>query len=81
MDHFSSEAENDHMSSRPRLSRAEGFSFPSIIGATCAFDAKFYKIVDAVFNVSALLILSKKFLTFFIFVRRYKRFWSEIRKK
>jgi hypothetical protein len=33
---------------------------PSIIGATCAFDAKIYKIVDGIFAVSACLNWDKK---------------------
>jgi len=35
-------------------------SSPSIIGATCAFDAKIYKIVDSNFAVSSCLVLNKK---------------------
>ena len=37
---------------------------PHIIGATCTFDAKIYKIVGGVFAVSALLVWSKKFWLF-----------------
>ena len=33
----------------------------SIIGATCAFDAKIYKIVDAIFAVSPYVVWNKKF--------------------
>ena len=33
---------------------------PSIIGRTCVFDAKIYKIVDALFNVSAYVEWNKK---------------------
>jgi len=36
----------------------------SIIGATCAFDAKFYKIVDAVLAVSLCVVSNKKFFRF-----------------
>jgi len=39
----------------------------STIGPTCAFDAKIYKNVGCIFNVSALLILSKKNFNFFHF--------------
>jgi hypothetical protein len=35
---------------------------PPIIGATCAFDAKFYKIVDGIFSVNAYWEGNKKFL-------------------
>jgi len=39
----------------------------STIERTCAFDTKFYKKVGRVFNVSALLILSKNNFNFFHF--------------
>ena len=45
----------------------EAKSSASIIGPTCAFDVKKHKIVGRVFNVSALLILSKKNINFFHF--------------
>jgi hypothetical protein len=53
---------------------------PPIIGATCVFDAKIYNIVDDVFAVSLCIVGNKKILNFFIFVRRYHRFWSIFRK-
>jgi hypothetical protein len=34
---------------------------PPIIGATCAFDAKIYKIVDNVFAISPCVVRNKKF--------------------
>jgi hypothetical protein len=37
---------------------------PPIIGATCAFDAKIYKIVDNVFGVSPCVEWNKKFFQF-----------------
>jgi len=45
-----------------------------IIGATCAFDAKIYKIVDALFAVSLCVVWNKKNLEFPIFVSNYHRF-------
>jgi len=67
------------MSSRPRLSRAEGSNLPSIIGATCAFDTKKYKNVDTVFDVSACGEKNKKIFKFLVFVFNYHRFWSKFR--
>jgi hypothetical protein len=37
---------------------------PPIIGATCAFDAKIYKIVDGFFDVSPCVVWNKKFFQF-----------------
>jgi hypothetical protein len=48
----------------------------SIIGPTCAFESKIYKIVDSIFAVSLCVIWNKKFLTFSILVFNYPRFWS-----
>jgi hypothetical protein len=41
-----------------RLGRAKIIA--PIIGATCAFDAKIYKIVDSIFAVSLCLVWNKK---------------------
>ncbi|HCO93707.1 MAG TPA: hypothetical protein DIU00_07120 [Phycisphaerales bacterium] len=43
---------------RPKKRRAP------IIGATCGFDAKIYKIVDGFFDVNPCLIWNKKFFQF-----------------
>jgi len=40
---------------------------PPIIGATCAFDAKIYKIVDSVFVVNPCLRSNKKYFQIFDF--------------
>ena len=40
---------------------------PPIIGATCAFDAKIYKIVDGIFDVSAYGRWNKKIFKLFYF--------------
>ena len=42
-------------------------SSASIIGATCAFDAKIYKIVDGIFNVSSCGGVNKKNFKLFYF--------------
>jgi hypothetical protein len=47
---------------------------PPTIRAACAFDAKIYKIVDDIFNVSPCLVWNKKNFTFPIFVFNYLRF-------
>jgi hypothetical protein len=39
-------------------------SSPPIIGATCAFDAKIYKIVDSLFAVSLCMVWNKNFFQF-----------------
>jgi hypothetical protein len=39
----------------------EGSILPSTIGATCTFDAKKYKIVDAIFAASLCVVWNKKF--------------------
>jgi len=39
----------------------------SIIGATCAFDAKIYKIVDTIIAVSSYVVWNKKFFDFLDF--------------
>ena len=46
---------------------AEAKSSASIIGATCVFDTKKYKTVDAVLAVSPCLIWNKKIFDFFYF--------------
>jgi len=53
---------------------------PPIIGATCAFDAKKYKNVGWIFAVTACGEGNNKFSNFFIFVRRYHRIWSKLRR-
>jgi len=50
-----------------------------IIGVTCAFDAKIYKIVDGIFALSACVILDKNFFKFPILVSNYHRFWAIFR--
>ena len=50
---------------------------PPTIERTCAFDAKIYKIVDAIFAVSLFVVWDKKYLNFFIFTFNYHRFWSK----
>ena len=59
----------------------EAKSSASIIGRTCAFDAKIYKIVGGFFAVSACMSRAKKYFKFPIFVFNYHRFWSKIRQK
>ena len=49
---------------------------PPIIERTCVFDAKIYKIVDGLFDVTCCRIRNKKKLRFLIFVFNYHRFWS-----
>ena len=57
--------------------RPEAKKPPPIIGRTCAFDAKIYKIVGDVFAVSVCVVWNKKFLIFPIFIPSYHRFWSK----
>jgi len=57
--------------------RPGGETRAPIIGATCAFDAKIYKNVGGVFDVSACGGGNKNYLKIPIFVRRYHRFWSK----
>ena len=40
---------------------------PPIIGRTCAFDAKIYKNVDTIFDVSPCVVWNKKIFKFFYF--------------
>ena len=50
-----------------RLFAAGRKNSPPIIGATCAFDAKIYKIVDSFFVVSLFLVRYKNFFQLFDF--------------
>ena len=56
---------------------SEAKSSASIIGPICAFDTKIYKNVCHIFNVSALLILSKKKFNFFHFCSQLPSFLVE----
>jgi hypothetical protein len=56
---------------------AEAKSSASIIGATCVFDAKKYKTVDAVLAVSPCLIWNKKIFDFFYFCSALPSFLVE----
>jgi hypothetical protein len=47
---------------------AEAKSNASIIGATCVFDTKKYKTVDAVLVVSPCLVWNKKYFRLFLFL-------------
>jgi hypothetical protein len=51
---------------------AEAKSSASIIGATCVFDTKKYKTVDAVLAVSPCLVWNKKIFKFPILVFNYR---------
>jgi hypothetical protein len=50
---------------------------PPIIGRTCTFDAKIYKNVDSIFDISPCVIWNKKKFNFPILAFNYLRFWSK----
>ena len=52
-----------------------------IIGATCAFDAKIYKIVDGIFDVSAFVIWNKKIFKLFYFWFQLPSFLIDLLEK
>jgi hypothetical protein len=55
----------------------EGAILPSIIRATCVFDTKKYKTVDAVLAVSPCLVWNKKIFDFFYFYSHLQAFLVE----
>jgi len=54
---------------------------PPIIGATCAFDTKIYKIVDGFFDVSAYLVWNKKIFKLFYFYFQLPSFLIDLLDK
>ena len=82
---------NRHPEKTPELSifvfRVSAFSAgsqkrrPPIIGRTCAFDAKIYKIVDSVFDVNACEEGNKKIFKLFYFCFQLPSFLIDLLEK